>query len=329
MGCDKVQEQLSAYLDNALSPSEKGIIDNHLKSCPECRKALADLEMTVSLIKVLDEIIPPPWLTQKVMTRVKAEAESEKKSLVQKVFYPLHIKLPIEAVGIFLIAITALYVFKSMEPELKNVVAPSEETVSEYAPKGKTRKPSPKVERQSQSPAVTLSKKDETASGAPSPQESGKSPAQLPEQFMYDKELPVREKRTDVQEVLEKQMLHKSAPSPAVPFAPDELKQERAPQAAGKIGSGLSEKEDISLSFKVRDIDSAKRDMEELFSAIGGKALREEPTSDTLIITGELSSDKLLPLMQKLKTLGYVKERTPTPISDKERVLIKITVSRH
>ena len=107
------------------------------------------------------------------------------------------------------------------------------------------------------------------------------------------------------------------------------VKQERAPQAAGKIISGLSEKEDISLSFKAGDIDSAKRELEEVLSDLGGKVVREEPTSDTLIIIGELGSDKLLPFMQKLKTLGYVKERTPTPISDKDRVLIKITVSRH
>ncbi len=138
MGCDKIQEQLSAYLDDALSPAEKGIIDNHLRSCPKCRKALADLEMTVSSIKGLDEIIPPPWLTQKIMTSVKAEAERKKRGLLQKLFYPLHIKLPIEAVGIFLVAITALYVFKSMEPELKTIIAPSEETVSQYTAKRKS-----------------------------------------------------------------------------------------------------------------------------------------------------------------------------------------------
>lgn len=328
MQCDKIQEQLSAYLEDALSPAEKGIIDDHLRACPKCRESLADLEMTISSIKGLDEIIPPPWLTQKVMTRVMAEAKLKKRSLLQKLFYPLHIKLPMEAVGIFLIAITALYVFKSMEPELKNVAAPSEETVSEYAPKGKPLKPGPKVKRQSQTPDVALSKKDERVSGAPSLQESGKSPAQLPEQFMYDKEQPVKEKRTEAQEVPEKQMLQKSAPAPAGPSAPEGLKQEHAPQAAGKTASGLSEKEDISLSFKVRDIDSAKRAMEEVLSDLGGRVVREKPTSDALIITGELGSDKLLPLMQKLKTLGYVKEKTPTPMSDKDRVLIKIAISR-
>ena len=93
MECDRIEEQLSAYLDDALSPAEKGLIDDHLKSCAQCRKSLADLEMTVRSLKSLEEIIPPPWLTQKVMTRVKAEAELKKNNLWQKLFYPLHVKL--------------------------------------------------------------------------------------------------------------------------------------------------------------------------------------------------------------------------------------------
>jgi hypothetical protein len=326
MQCDEIQEQLSAYLEDTLSPAERGIIDDHLRSCPECRKSLADLEMTISSIKGLDEIIPPPWLTQKVMTRVKAEAERKNRSLLQKLFYPLYIKLPIEAAGIFLVAITALYVFKSIEPELKTVIAPSEETLSEYAPKGKARKPSPKVERQSQSPGIPLSKKDKPPTESHSLPESGQRPAPMSEQFMYDKGASVKEKRTKVQEVPEKKMPQKSAPAPAEMSAPDGLKLEGAPRAAGKTASVLSEKEDISLSFKVNDIDSAKKELEEVLTDVGGKVVREEPASDALVIIGELGSDKLLPFIQKLKALGYLNERTPTPMSDKDRVLVKITI---
>lgn len=326
MKCDKIQEQLSAYLDDVLSPAEKSIIDNHLKSCPKCKKSLAELEMTVRSIKGLEEIIPPPWLTQKIMARVKAEAKNKKQGLMQKLFYPLYIKLPIEAVGIFLVALTALYVFKNMAPEFKTITAPSEETVSQYTAKEKARKPIPKVKEQSQSPAVTLLKKDEAASGAPLPQESSPVTNALSEQFKYDKEPPVKEKHTEMQGAPEKELMPKSAPSPAGLSVREELKQERAPQAAGKALPGLSEKEDISLSFKARDMDSAKRELKEVLSELGGRVVKEEPDSAALIIIGELGSDKLLPFMQKLKILGYVKERTPTPISDKEKVLIKIIV---
>ena len=40
MECDKIQEQLSAYLDDELTPAEKSDMEKHLRSCPECGKAL-------------------------------------------------------------------------------------------------------------------------------------------------------------------------------------------------------------------------------------------------------------------------------------------------
>ncbi len=266
MECDRIQEQLSAYLDDTLSSAEKGIVDNHLKSCPKCRKSLADLEMTMRSIKGLEEIIPPPWLTQKIMTRVKAEAELTKKNLWQKLFYPLHVKLPIEAFGAFLIALTALYVFKSMEPKINTVTAPSEKTVSEYAAKEKDATPETEARKPSQAPIVTRSKKEETAAGAPSQQESSPLPAPPAEQPMFDQGPPVKEKRAEARKSAERDMLMKSAPAPAALSAPNAARQESAAQGAGKIMSGLPEKEDISISFKAGDIDSAKRDIKEVLS---------------------------------------------------------------
>jgi hypothetical protein len=328
MECDKIQEQLFAYLDDALSSAEKGVIDIHLKSCPKCSKSLADLELTVRSIKGLEEIIPPPWLTQKIMTRVKTEAEFTKKDLWQKLFYPLHVKLPLEAFGAFLIALTALYVFKSMEPKINTATAPSERTVSEYAAKEKDAAPGTEAGKPSQAPIATRAKKDETtAAGSPPIRESSPVPAAPAEQPIFDQGQPVKEKHTETRKSTEREMLMKSAPAPAGLSAPNAVSRESAPQGAGKIMSGLSEKEDISLSFKAGDIGSAKRDIEEVLSALGGKVIREEPTSDALIITGELGSDKLLLFMDKLKALGSVKEKIMRPIAGKNLVLIKITVS--
>lgn len=326
MECDKIQEQLSEYLEDALSPAEKGIIDNHLKSCLECRASLADLEMTVHSLKNLEEIIPPPWLTQKVMTRIKAEAERKKGGFLKKLFYPLYIKLPLEAVGIFLIAVTALYVFKSMEPEIKTRMAPSEETVSEYTAKAKDKTMKRAVKKPSQSPTIMQSKKDKTTDSVPSLKENRPLPAPPSEQFMYDKGPSLKEKRAEVLEAPEREMMQKSMPAEAGLSADDGLKQESAVLAPEKKISRVSGKEDISLSFKADNLDHAKANIKEILSNLGGRVMKEESSLDAILIVGELGHDKLLPFMQKLKMLGYVKEKTPTPISDKDRVLIKITV---
>ena len=265
------------------------------------------------------------------MARVKAEADQKKKSLWQKLFFPLHIKLPIEAVGVFLIALTALYVFKNMGPEVKTRMTPSEEPVSEYTAKGKYPIVREKANKPSQSPAVMLSKKDETVATGPYPQKSSQPltqpPVQTSGQPIYDKEPPVKEKQAEERNPHEKDMLQRSAPAPAGLSRPNELKQEVAPEVAAKRISGPSVKEDISIAFKA-DIDQAKSDIKEILSNLGGRVVKEEPSSDTIIIIGELDSDNLQLFMRKLKMLGYVKEKTPTPLSDKDKVLIKITMSK-
>jgi len=145
---------------------------------------------------------------------------------------------------------------------------------------------------------------------------------------MNEKDLSLKEKPAEEQRQPEKKMLPRSAPSPAGVRAYDELKKEEATRASGKEASGLSAKEDISLEIKAGNPDSAKTDINEILSNLGGRVIKEEATSVTILIIGELGPDKLLPFMQKLKMLGYVQEKIPAPISDKDRVLIKITVSK-
>ncbi len=83
---------------------------------------------------VLKDVEPPAWLTQKVMAKIKAEVQP-KKRIIQKLFYPLHIKLPLEAVVTALIAVITIYIFKTMQPEMKLAQAPSEhETVIARSP---------------------------------------------------------------------------------------------------------------------------------------------------------------------------------------------------
>src|SRR5512143_3404943 len=104
MDCDKTQKLLSDYLDDALSPAEKKAVDKHLGSCTQCSASLKELQRTVQVLHDLEEITPRQWMTQKIMSRIKAESERNKKGFLQKLFFPLYVKVPLEAAGIVLIA---------------------------------------------------------------------------------------------------------------------------------------------------------------------------------------------------------------------------------
>ncbi|UCE79369.1 MAG: DUF2275 domain-containing protein [Nitrospiraceae bacterium] len=124
MDCHHVRNQLSLFIDGRVSPEDSTLIREHLRTCQECEEAYANLQKTVEHIQSLDEVEPPSWLTQKVMTKIKTEAEQEK-SFFHKLFYPLHVKLPLEAFAMIAVAIIAFYVFRSTPSEMISVKGPT------------------------------------------------------------------------------------------------------------------------------------------------------------------------------------------------------------
>src|SRR5207245_6565907 len=50
--------QLSAYLDDALPPSERATVESHLDGCASCRARLADLRATSRLVAALPALAP-------------------------------------------------------------------------------------------------------------------------------------------------------------------------------------------------------------------------------------------------------------------------------
>ncbi len=56
---NRIQNQLSAYLDNELSPEQRVNIDTHLSECHECTEMLADFQRNRQWIDALTHEAPP------------------------------------------------------------------------------------------------------------------------------------------------------------------------------------------------------------------------------------------------------------------------------
>lgn len=181
MECHDIREKLSAYIEGLISSEEKLRIDEHLKACQHCSESLADLKKTLEYVRNLEEVEPPPWLSGKVMATVRSEAE-QKRGILQRLFYPLHVKLPIEALAAIFIVITTVYVFKTMQPEMKLAKAPSEavrlrglsEEAEKEIPAGKyaepARVPARVAKREAAQPSAGAVAKDELKRKAVSPE---------------------------------------------------------------------------------------------------------------------------------------------------------------
>ena len=127
--CKDIKNSLPLYSDDLLSADEKTAVEKHLTECADCSKALADLKKTAAITQELSEVEPPPWFKQKIMARVREEAE--KKSFAQKWFYPLRIKIPVQIMATVVIAILAVYIYRSGDEQMKAVLPEAPQSVME------------------------------------------------------------------------------------------------------------------------------------------------------------------------------------------------------
>lgn len=112
MKCEHVQEKLSEYLDGLLDRATSGLIRSHLASCPRCQaegQALAEAKRAVAALPVIE---PPPGFSQRVMGRVREEAE--RPSLIRRLFLPMHVKIPIHALALLLVGGIAVYLYQTL-----------------------------------------------------------------------------------------------------------------------------------------------------------------------------------------------------------------------
>jgi hypothetical protein len=123
--CAYSKEQLSAYLDGMLTAEEKRLVEEHLPLCEHCSLALAELKQTQEALRNLEEVEPPPWFTQKIMDRIREGAEP-KKTFLWRLFHPLRIKIPMEALATCLVVALALFIYKNNGPEMKTFHGPEE-----------------------------------------------------------------------------------------------------------------------------------------------------------------------------------------------------------
>lgn len=131
MDCRTVREKLGEYMDGAAGAVQKRLIEEHLSLCRECSSDLADLRKTVDRLGTLEKIEPPPWLPQKVMAQIRAE--KRKTSLLRRLFYPLGVKVPLRAAATVLIAVTTIYLFKTIQHEVvpqRTLPAPQDKTAT-------------------------------------------------------------------------------------------------------------------------------------------------------------------------------------------------------
>jgi hypothetical protein len=290
MECKNIRERLTAFLEGVVTLDEQKLIKEHLVGCEQCTKALDDLRKTEVLLKGLQEVEPPPWFTQKIMARVRAEKEA-KSNTFQRLFYPLHVKVPIHAVITFLIAVAVIYVFKAMEPEMAKVRMPS---VSEQVVR---KDEAPKELLQLKKESQTLGEEAGDKRVEQQAVEATRStPAEPPAQTMLaEKKQPMEAEQVEDREKKD------AVTGYSV--------EERALGGPPRFKAAAKQKEfAINLSVRLGEIKAAAREVETLLGRLGAEGIGKESSQNREVITAELRAEKMDELIEKLKEIGEVKE---------------------
>jgi len=116
--CHDAREQLSALLDDALPVPDRQALDAHLSVCAECRRELEQLQATMALLGRLPPVHAPAGFVDRVMA--EAYRPSRPRRLLDALFRPLRVKVPIEAVAVLLVGVSALYVYQRA-PEVQRL----------------------------------------------------------------------------------------------------------------------------------------------------------------------------------------------------------------
>ncbi len=329
MNHNDIRHKLSAYIDSAISDKEKAEIEAHLKGCRACSDALDELRKVVEQVRLVEEIDPPAWMTQKIMARVRAEADV-KKSWYQRLFFPLAIKLPLEAVGVLFLVVTAYYLSQNINPTRRYAQAPaviaskkdvlSTDKLKEER-KGEAPAPQAKADGQ-ESTYKSLDRKyehEKPAPPAPVAQPAPAAPAQTP------RELGAAPESKELHLVAPEAAASKAEPAPEFSLK----KAKPASPAVQGIG-GLAADETVKIRFTlaVNDIAAAEQEIEHSIRELKGAAIRRDARASAERLIVSLDSTKLGTFKERLGKLGELKEEKAASASYEGVLHIEIAISR-
>jgi anti-sigma factor RsiW len=97
--------QLSQYIDGELGPGERSRVERHIRSCPECGRALEGMRKTWDLLERLPQAGPAPYLATRVLARAGERAGDSPAGWFQRLVFPATAAAAV-AVGLWLGSLT-------------------------------------------------------------------------------------------------------------------------------------------------------------------------------------------------------------------------------
>jgi hypothetical protein len=164
--CHDARPQLSALLDDALSVAEHQALEAHLAGCAECRRELEQLRGTVALLGRLPPAHAPAGFVDRVMDA--AYRPPWWRRMLDTLFRPLRVKLPLEAAAALLVGVSALYVYQHA-PEVQDLARQESPVPGPASPAAPSQPPAPVTGAAEEAPRSKSAERQATRAPAAPP----------------------------------------------------------------------------------------------------------------------------------------------------------------
>lgn len=342
MDHNDIRHRLSEHLDETLTPDEKASVEEHLKICPDCSNALMELRKTIEHIRKVEEAEPPAWMTQKIMARVRAEEEKKKQGLFHRVFFPLHVKLPLETIGVLFIAVTVYFVVQDVQKTNQPFPEAPVQTYSlESSPTGgaaqdkaadadRSLQSKKEVAREQGYKALDMKQ----AYGKPKPPVRASAPEAIgpaggQRALQYEPSLGLTEQAAS-ESMRNQEPTKEFSDQEAVPQAPAAAmaKRKTAGIASEEMRAATASAETSGkqiLTLAVSDVDQAAARVEGIVKEYGGKIIRKEPAAadGALSLTVTMDAASRNQFIDRLNILGELRDKDAVEI---RREVIEIRI---
>lgn len=334
MDCRAIKKLLPASVDHQLTADDQRRVDEHVQSCASCRAELADLRATVAHLQNIEQIVPPPWMTQKIMARIRAD-EQPSKSFWERLFGAWPMKVPLGALATVMLTVFIIVIFRSIQPELTHDAVQDTPKQTAPVPEATLRKEAaPAVSKPEAVPESRRAKAERAVPSVPPAPEAadkkGASPALAP---IAGASAPAAEQATQVRkqeaESLKESERYEKSDAAEGMIRP-EAKKAKKPAPSPAMRSAAPRAPAVpGITVIVGDAESASGQIRASVQNLGGRVVSiESSAADRQVITVELSPDKLPDLREQLKGLGQVTEH-PVVADDKVSVRrIRIEILR-
>ena len=333
MTCDETRGLLSALLDGALDTGERARVEAHLAGCPDCRRELDGLRATTGLLARVERARAPVGFVDRVMTQVRPVPWYRR--LARALFFPLSIKLPLEAGAMVMVALLGVYLLQTT-PELKDATRRDSPrptspptAIERSAPTAPPAPPPPPaLDREAESKGQALgrqrqpaSSEDDARRGArDEAQKNVESPAPPLAQEPPRTETPAARSQmsrsTEARESVPKRADadKKGAPgaAPAAPFFLSAKPQMAAPAVSGALA--------------VTDRQRAEQLLAEVIKKTGAREIARREEGGAVVVEVEVPQPEYAAFTRELAALGSLRlEGQPTEIPPLVRLRLRIS----